>query len=439
MSGLVAHYPLNEWNRYGNNTEAVDLSGNGNHGSINSSTPGGWGVGGLTSYTFIQSGSGVTASVVPEAKVTESFSVSAWIRSNTQSNIVHHIQNGSNASDGIWNLTIKNGELGWQVFDGTAYGNSIPVSNYTWYHIVGTWDPSTKTALLYVNGSAKTSGGPPSIGVSNTGLFIGTSNDGNPFDGSICDVRIYNRVLSPQEIQKLYEWGSEDYTPQHLHDGTDSGAVSRYEFESGALTADSWGNNTLTDNTSAGTSTDSIRGQSKVFDGTDDYMTVGSFMFDTDTWTFSSWHKVPKDLNTAYAVFDTLDDTKPRVALYYNSGGALQTYLGDTNGNNISNSAKDFAFKGNHWQNFVVRRDGKDVYLFVDGASMSLVSNTNLESDLSAKLNLGESRQNGGQNFLKGKMGDIRFYDRALSDREIFELYRWGTGGRDMRKLMVNK
>ena len=44
----------------------------------------------------------------------------------------------------------------------------------------------------------------------------------------------------------------------------------------------------------------------------------------------------------------------------------------------------------------------------------------------------------GNDEYYQGKLDDVRIYDKALSPSEVFELYRWGTRGRDMRKLTTN-
>jgi hypothetical protein len=72
----------------------------------------------------------------------------------------------------------------------------------TWCHLAGVYDG--KTASIYVDGELKATRAnaiQPTHGPSP--LEIGLSHGGHSFNGSIDDVRIYNRALSPGEIKAL--------------------------------------------------------------------------------------------------------------------------------------------------------------------------------------------------------------------------------------------
>ena len=90
-----------------------------------------------------------------------------------------------------------------------TYGN--------WYHVVVSWD-NTGLTTIYVNGA--TSGTPgvsaDPVGITAvTDLTIGNRSGGTDrtFDGSIDEVRIYNRALGLSEIQANYASGLGSYTP----------------------------------------------------------------------------------------------------------------------------------------------------------------------------------------------------------------------------------
>jgi hypothetical protein len=80
--------------------------------------------------------------------------------------------------------------------------NSVP--QMTWTHIAGTWDGTTKR--LYINGVLARSG-TSQIMFDGNPVYLGADeNNGNlalPFDGVLDDLRVYNRVLSAQELQTL--------------------------------------------------------------------------------------------------------------------------------------------------------------------------------------------------------------------------------------------
>ena len=83
--------------------------------------------------------------------------------------------------------------------------NSIRLN--TWYHIVVTRDSTGANTNFYVNGvlsgSVNQDSGTPVAGTTN--VIIGNnSGQSHTFDGLISDVRVYSRVLTPDEIKVIY-------------------------------------------------------------------------------------------------------------------------------------------------------------------------------------------------------------------------------------------
>ncbi len=72
----------------------------------------------------------------------------------------------------------------------------------TWHHVAMTWDGSTFHG--YIDGSLTAASGIQS-GSRTGALYIARVNAGNFFDGQIDEVRVYNRALSEEEIQQLYQ------------------------------------------------------------------------------------------------------------------------------------------------------------------------------------------------------------------------------------------
>lgn len=89
--------------------------------------------------------------------------------------------------------------------DGTVVGNTELVPD-TWYHLAATYDGAQW--LLYVDGSPDGSRAETgTLSPSNSELVIGdytSVGSGYAYDGSIDDLRIYGRALSPSEIRQLY-------------------------------------------------------------------------------------------------------------------------------------------------------------------------------------------------------------------------------------------
>ncbi len=80
----------------------------------------------------------------------------------------------------------------------------------SWHYLVGTFNRSTALMTLYVDGSVAGTSSISAIGDLTTGnaLHLGDFGGvGQPFIGSIDDIRIYNRALSAAEIVALYNGG----------------------------------------------------------------------------------------------------------------------------------------------------------------------------------------------------------------------------------------
>ena len=117
----------------------------------------------------------------------------------------------------------------------------------TWYHVAGTFDG--EILRIFVNGQLQdqvTNAVPFSLASNGKSLLLG-SNYGTEYEGgpeghlmgNIDDMRIYNRGLSPNEVQYLYNWGPAPIGYWKLDEG------------SGTTTYDSSGNGlvgTLTNN-----------------------------------------------------------------------------------------------------------------------------------------------------------------------------------------------
>jgi hypothetical protein len=80
-----------------------------------------------------------------------------------------------------------------------------------WYHIAGTFDGTN--IKCYLNGVEKDMNQISAIKGVNARLFIGQDGWDDIFNGTIDEVKIYNRALSAEEIKADYEAGLEDTTP----------------------------------------------------------------------------------------------------------------------------------------------------------------------------------------------------------------------------------
>ena len=211
--GLVGHWTFDGQDISG--TRATDRSGNNNHGTITGAIakPGKIGMAldfdGVDDFVDIGNPSVL--------QLTGAMAVSVWIRpDNTAAGklVSKTGGDGNRGYDLRWGAAADSKVYFEVSSDGT---NLFPVSTVNalsagqWYHLVGVFEPGT-AVRIYLNGrldDSNTTGIPSSQFNSTLNVNIARRPTGATAfsDGSIDDVRIYNRALSAGEIQKLYNMG----------------------------------------------------------------------------------------------------------------------------------------------------------------------------------------------------------------------------------------
>lgn len=207
-SGLVGYWKFDE----GSGTVTLDSSKNDKYGIIHGAI---WVSG---KYRHALKFDGVDDYVeipVLFSSSPSSLTVSAWINStlSKMGYIVYHGDNGEFVlQTGKWegDTTVAGMEV---KLDGSSYFvYSAPMTPNVWHHIVGVWTKGV-SLKIYVDGELAgenttipdrylTDWGPivlPSIGDYNRDIQPLRS-----FDGTIDEVRVYNRALSAEEVQALY-------------------------------------------------------------------------------------------------------------------------------------------------------------------------------------------------------------------------------------------
>jgi len=149
------------------------------------------------------------------------FTIEAWVNptsitETSVSNILGKVE-GLEAAYSL--RVLQNGQLQITFIDdqGQQFAFNGPfISNNEWVHIAAMYDASTGLFTIYKNGSPATGITAPASAVpgavprrNSKNLFIASPHFSNtPFQGLIDEITIYNRVLSPAEIQAIFQAGS---------------------------------------------------------------------------------------------------------------------------------------------------------------------------------------------------------------------------------------
>ncbi len=212
-SNLVLHYPLD--------SNAKDFSDSGLHGLATGGVRYG-------SDRFSQSRSAATFDGVDDTILRNSFdtssytnlTVSAWVNTSSVS--------GERFVAGATGLRLLMSRFtvgkGLGVFDNNSANNvageetSTSLNDGNWHHLAATSDGSE--VKLYVNGKLEqTYSEVLTTGVAN--LNVGSGAGANFWDGQIDDFRVYDSVLTQEQIEALFEASSS----QTLNSGTVSGGT----------------------------------------------------------------------------------------------------------------------------------------------------------------------------------------------------------------------
>jgi hypothetical protein len=334
-----------------------------------------------------------------------------------------------NSSDG-WSFSIRDDT-------GTTYSAvSDATPENKWTHVCLKYDGKVLTG--YINGESVASQDVNGAIYAANRVTIGSAGAFGYVPGSISDVRIYNRALSPQEIQTLYEWGSGDYTDRKYHDGSDPGALSRWKFDGNVQ--DAWGSYDGDDNTDLAYASNAIRNQAKKFDGSGDYVLVNSGNdfsqdFSSSGITVSAWVRTSStgSRKTIWAGNDSDAWWDTRV----NENEKLEMWYGSSNSN--PNIVSSTSLEKNKWYHaaFSVRPSDYRIRLYLNGVQDGSGGNGNDPNYKQFSTNSIGEREN--DEWMDGVIDDLRIYTRSLEPYEVFQLYQWGTKGRDMRKLTINQ
>ncbi len=176
-------------------------------------------VGGLiTSSTYawdFESGSSqyCTVSNDDSLNFNDSFSIAAWVKEESSGSEMAIINKSAWSPQKGYKFSIHTGEPRLRIYDSssyTDYDSSYTLTNATVYHVTATYDLDDDEVILYVY--EKGDSGKATTTVNSVRTLVNYDSNlswsvSNYFDGIIDDVRIYNRVLTPEEIWALQSQG----------------------------------------------------------------------------------------------------------------------------------------------------------------------------------------------------------------------------------------
>lgn len=338
--------------------------------------------------------------------------------------------------------TILGNTVGGGAYD---FSTSYPTIN-TWVHIVVTWD--TNSAIVYIDGqfASQDTTITGTIDGAASDLFIGADRDiaGRYLNVKMDDVRYYNRKLSADEVQNLYEETQTKYNVSPRNKLTD-GLVGYYTFDGpdvyGTTVYDVSGSGNNGTSSGGLQATAGRIGQSFDFDGSNDEVILDNLTdFDfsqEDAFTVSMWAYNASTSPTAYQTFFSRGACASSVDTFVYcftttvaDSTRIRAYLSD--GTNLVNlPSSSGAFSLNQWNHIVYTWDGTTITAYVNDAIV--IQNTpspfnglwDGDQALDRETSIGADGRV-ERYYYDGKLDEVRVYNRALSAREVLELYNMG-------------
>jgi len=443
-AGLVG-----KWSCEGN---FLDSSGQGNHGTQS---------GGVTITSGFKGrgckfAGGDDWINITEFAIGNNFTISTWINPTTTTNGQAIVAKNENIfiigiySDGyhvrIRELTYQAGTVttGWQHIVVIGKQHNSTATNVTVYK------DSTILWQQVINkliGNPLT--GPPwSIGQE----FDGASTSDH-FTGTIDEVRIYNRSLSTTEISALYNTSKTAYftlktTPVlgGMNDTPaptiteESGLVGYWKLDGDAIDSSSQGNDGQIEdlnesNTDGTTPPESISGRwngGYIFDGVDDRIRTTNDIL-TQSYirangtTISAWIKT-----NSTSLGSIAGRNSGSSCIYFCIGGIHSNSNGNAFMTVFNGSAYKYAtsitkINDNRWHHVVGIYNSSDyIQIYVDGNQENTTFTGGLYAVSSKGIIIGHydnSTNRIRENFFKGEIDEVKYYNRSLSADEIKELY----------------
>ena len=424
--GLIAHYPLN-----GN---ANDSSGNNNNGTLSGVT---FASGDIRTFAQFSATSYIN---VPDNSTFDFSSASGvtiatWVKREQDAAGYILIKMGtSGSSDDEYSLSLDAAGYIQGAFNSpTTYKvvtskSSIALNN--WTHIALRWNQSDSKIAIYINGILDTIATSTVTSIQNTSqpFRIGKpQHNANSLIGSIDDIKIYNRALSDQEIYQLF------------NPSTSQGLIAHYPLNGNAN--DSSGNNNNGTLSGVTFASGDIRTFAQ-FSATS-YINVP----DNSTFDFSSasgvtiatWVKREQDAAGYILIkMGTSGSSDDEYSLSLDAAGYIQGAFNSPTTYKVVTSKSSIAL--NNWTHIALRWNQSDskIAIYINGILDTIATSTVTSiQNTSQPFRIGKPQHNA--NSLIGSIDDIKIYNRALSDLEIYLLYDSTVDVESEQDLYINQ
>ena len=398
-------------------------------------------------------------------------SISCWVYPDTLTGSHRLWSFGDTGSDGAFYAEVdSNGRLYVRLKDAVtgygfrAYSAAGVLATGNWYHVVVV--QNGHGPKVYVNNSLLTLTYTDTTDI--TDWFaempnadngrIACTNEGGAgnssfFDGKIDDWRYYKYALEVDQVEQLYKIGEPDARAtvygmwEKIREVSINGPYAHFKMEDDAASttvtdSGSGGNNgTSSTNTSNLSTTGKINDCFDFDSGSSERIDIDSVAtaIASDTvgaWTF--WTS-PDNVSGNKRVF-MISDASAESGLSFFLSDATVYFDVRNSSANYYRLQLNSGISASTWAHWVISQDGNGVKIYKNGVDItSSFTESSSGTGDSTKWhgfttgidvgNIGRYEWNSGSGeYWDGKLDDIRYYQRALSEREVLDIYNSGDG-----------
>jgi hypothetical protein len=394
------------------------------------------------------------------------FTISTWVKRSQDNDTWERIITKSNSTGiDLWMQVIANDtvECGLYKDDGNPYYYTstakVPVGE--WAHVACTLD-SSNNWRLYVNGvesEGSTTGIVGSARTSTKNLQIGrlvtSTSTYYDFTGSLDAIQIYSRALSQTEILSNYQSGNiemryrtsddgstwsdwyggteesvEGFNNEYLYDTDDSGLVAYYPMdEDSGSTVEDVSNNTNNGTASSTTIVDGKHGNSRYFDGVDDYVTLPSgFSNFTSGFSVELWaNPTSNGSYERFIDFGEVSGSGNRNIIFARIGTTNNLGLWAGDGSTVPNLTATDGIINNEWHHYAGTIDASGMGRIYRDGKLLTSGQLVVPQNASRTYNyIGRSNW-AGDAYFSGQMDEVKIYDQVLTSTEIHNLWLEGS------------
>lgn len=316
----------------------------------------------------------------------------------------------------------------------TTENSTTTLSLNVWQHVAVSVQQSG--TVIYINGSPDGTFSNTPFTTNNTGSFdIGmneyASGATQAFtNGSIDQVRIFNRVITANEVTTLYGETSASSTKSTTDIFADSSALALYEFEGNANDTGGTYNGTATnvvyneyDGTASNVTYSTGKfGQAAVFNGSSSYIDLGNNSSNNNsTFSVSLWFNTSGHSSTATLINNGgANSQETGYFLGLLSSGYLR--FNSTGVGSIDGSVN---YADGNWHNVVMTLNNGAYNIYVDGNTTPVISGTGAFTTTATRPTwIGKfSHSTANIEYWDGKIDQVRIYDKAISAADVTTLY----------------